>query len=67
MSSAPTRRGAGRDAHDPQLGPPLCLDCYHHDHQVVWNAFSGEPWRRFRRPLPRRAATSDGTPRVHAG
>ncbi|WP_329005697.1 hypothetical protein OHA18_20155 [Kribbella sp. NBC_00709] len=28
------------------LGTPLCLDCYDHDHQVVWNALSGELWRR---------------------
>jgi hypothetical protein len=31
---------------DPVLGQPLCLDCYDHDHQVVWNAMSGELWRR---------------------
>ncbi|NEA37560.1 replication initiator [Streptomyces sp. SID13031] len=28
------------------LGTPFCLDCYDHDHQVVWNALSGELWRR---------------------
>jgi hypothetical protein len=28
------------------LGTPLCVDCYDHDHQVVWNAFAGELWRR---------------------
>ncbi|HEV7755966.1 MAG TPA: replication initiator [Mycobacteriales bacterium] len=28
------------------LGTPLCLDCYDHDHQVVWNCFAGELWRR---------------------
>jgi hypothetical protein len=28
------------------LGRPLCLDCYDHDHQVVWNAYAGELWRR---------------------
>jgi hypothetical protein len=28
------------------LGQPLCLDCYHHDHQVVWNHQAGELWRR---------------------
>jgi hypothetical protein len=33
-------------AGDPALGRPLCLDCYQHDHQVVWNAMSGELWRR---------------------
>ncbi|MEV8376730.1 replication initiator [Kribbella sp. NPDC056861] len=28
------------------LGTPFCLDCYDHNHQVVWNALSGELWRR---------------------
>ena len=28
------------------LGTPLCPDCYDHDHQVVWNCFAGELWRR---------------------
>jgi hypothetical protein len=28
------------------LGTPLCLDCYDHAHQVVWNCFAGELWRR---------------------
>ena len=28
------------------LGTPLCLDCYDHDHQVVWIVLSGELWRR---------------------
>jgi hypothetical protein len=31
---------------DPAVGRPLCLDCYDHTHQVVWNAFAGELWRR---------------------
>jgi hypothetical protein len=34
------------DADDPQRGRPLCLDCYDHDHQTVWNAYAGELWRR---------------------
>jgi hypothetical protein len=28
------------------LGLPLCLDCYDHPGQVVWNAHAGELWRR---------------------
>jgi hypothetical protein len=28
------------------LGLPLCLDCYDHAGQVVWNASVGELWRR---------------------
>lgn len=31
---------------DGSLGRPLCLDCYDHDAQVVWNVMSGELWRR---------------------
>jgi len=34
------------DAEDPRRGRPLCLDCYHHQHQAVWNAWAGELWRR---------------------
>ncbi len=41
------------------LGTPLCLDCYDHDAQVVWNLEAGELWRRTRiailRFLQRRA------------
>jgi hypothetical protein len=38
-----------RDRHiedDPIVGTPLCLDCYDHEHQVVWNGYAGELWRR---------------------
>ncbi|WP_189207154.1 replication initiator [Couchioplanes azureus] len=31
---------------DPALGTPLCLDCYDHDAQVVWNHEAPELWRR---------------------
>jgi hypothetical protein len=31
---------------DARLGTPLCLDCYDHDAQVVWNLEAGELWRR---------------------
>jgi hypothetical protein len=31
---------------DPSLGTPLCLDCYDHPAQVVWNLHAGELWRR---------------------
>ena len=32
---------------------PLCLDCYDHAHQVVWNLHAGEPWRRTRIAIER--------------
>jgi len=31
---------------DPRLGTPLCLDCYDHAAQVVWNNQAAELWRR---------------------
>jgi hypothetical protein len=37
---------ARHDPDDRSLGTPLCLDCYDHDAQVVWNLASGELWRR---------------------
>ncbi|MGW5080098.1 replication initiator [Micromonospora echinospora] len=44
---------ARHDANDPRLGQPLCLDCYDHGHQVVWNYFSGELWRRTKQAIER--------------
>jgi hypothetical protein len=38
------------------LGQPLCLDCYDHQHQVVWNHAAGELWRRTRITLDRAIA-----------
>jgi hypothetical protein len=37
---------ARHELDDPQLGHPLCLDCYDHAAQVVWNNQAGELWRR---------------------
>ena len=31
---------------DRRLGTPLCLDCYDHQAQAVWNLAAGELWRR---------------------
>jgi len=31
---------------DLRLGQPLCLDCYDHTHQVVWNLYSASLWHR---------------------
>src|SRR5690348_5111976 len=43
----------------------MCLDCYDHNHQVVWNLRAGELWRRttiaIRRYL-RRLARQRGVP-----
>ncbi|GIE90877.1 replication initiator [Actinoplanes regularis] len=40
-------------ADDPALGRPLCLDCYDHDHHVVWNLFSTELWHRTKQAADR--------------
>ena len=55
---------------DPNLGRPLCLDCYDHAHQVVWNAFVGELWRRTKQAIERHLATlarHRGIPTVAVG
>jgi hypothetical protein len=31
---------------DPELGLPLCPDCYDYDRHAVWNAWASELWRR---------------------
>lgn len=33
---------------DPQLGTPLCPDCYDYMAAVLWNAHAGQLWKRFR-------------------
>jgi len=38
---------------DTILGRPLCLECYDHDHQVVWNLYAGELWRRTKQAAER--------------
>jgi hypothetical protein len=40
------------------LGQPLCLDCYDHPGQVVWNRHSGELWRRTTIAITRHIAKS---------
>ncbi|WP_431883813.1 replication initiator [Micromonospora gifhornensis] len=52
---------------DAVLGRPLCLDCYDHDHQVVFNLFSGELWHRTKQAAERwlaKLARRRGIPRV---
>ncbi|NJP96623.1 replication initiation protein [Nonomuraea sp. FMUSA5-5] len=47
-------------ADDPQLGEPLCPDCYDYDGSVLFNAISPELWRRFTLALRRRFARLNG-------
>ncbi|MGS2616568.1 replication initiator [Micromonospora sp. LZ34] len=58
---------ARHEPSDAVLGQPLCLDCYDHDHQVVWNLFSGELWHRTKQAAERhlaKLARRRGIPRV---
>ena len=56
------------DQDEAGLGLPLCLDCYDHSGQVVWNAHVGELWRRtvigIRRELARVARAHGTTVRL---
>jgi hypothetical protein len=55
------------NATDQRIGQPLCLDCYDHDHHVVWNNQTGELWRRTKQAIERHlnhTARSRGLPRV---
>jgi hypothetical protein len=52
---------------DSNLGIPVCLDCYDHDAQAVWNIAAGELWRRTTIAVNRyirRLARSRGVPDV---
>ncbi len=52
-------------AADACLGQPLCLDCYDHDHQVVFNAYAPVLWTRTMIALTRatkRLAHTAGVP-----
>ncbi|SCE67281.1 hypothetical protein GA0070607_0220 [Micromonospora coriariae] len=60
--------GARHESGDQVLGQPLCLNCYDHTHQVVWNLFSGELWHRTKQAAERhlaKVARRRGIPRVH--
>jgi hypothetical protein len=58
---------AGHETTDSRLGTPLCLDCYDHDAQAVWNVSAGELWRRTTIAINRymqRLATARGIPDI---
>src|SRR3954451_22273688 len=46
---------------DPQLGEPLCAECFDYEHAVLWNALAPELWRRTAIQLPRELARLRGT------
>lgn len=43
----PTSCMAAHGEDDPQVGQPLCADCYDSGSQVVWQWWAPELWRRF--------------------
>jgi len=45
---------------DPRLGRALCPDCYDYQAAVLFNAHSGDLWRRFTTYLPRHLARLTG-------
>jgi hypothetical protein len=63
----PTVCFARHEPGDEALGKPLCLDCYDHSHQVVWNLFSGKLWHRTKDAIERhlqQRAKQRGIPHV---
>ena len=48
---------------DPDLGTPLCPECYDYEGQVAFNWYAPELWRRFTISLHRRLAEQLGVPR----
>lgn len=59
----PTGCLARHDVDDPQLGQPLCEECYDYDSHVVWQWWAPTLFRRFTTLLKRRVATHLGVPR----
>lgn len=47
---------------DPELGQPLCRDCYDYDSHVVWQWWAPDLWRRFTIALRRLVAKTLGIP-----
>jgi len=45
---------------DPRLGQPMCADCYDYEAAVLFNAYTGDLWRRFTTYLPRHLARLAG-------
>jgi hypothetical protein len=61
---------ARHETSDERLGKPICLDCYNHEHHVVWNRYAGELWRRTKQAIDRNLSTiakRRGIPRVVIG
>ncbi len=47
---------ARHETSDPQLGKPICADCYDYGMHAVWNNAAGELWRRTKQAIERHLA-----------
>jgi hypothetical protein len=56
--------GVRHEEGDPQIGQPVCVDCYNYRGAVLWNAHAGELWRRFTQALPATFARLFGVSRA---
>ena len=52
-TAAPPPASPATAATTPQLGQPLCPDCYDYPAHVVWNNQAGELWRRTKQAIER--------------
>lgn len=52
----PTACFSRHEPDDPELGQPLCRDCYDYDSHIVWQWWAPELWRRFTITLKRHLA-----------
>ncbi|MFD9796042.1 replication initiator [Streptomyces sp. NPDC059070] len=57
--------GAVHNADAPQVGQPLCADCYDYPAHALWHAHAGLLWDRFTRDVRRCLATSAGLVQSH--
>jgi hypothetical protein len=50
---------------DPELGTPICADCYDYQRAAIFNALAGDLWRRTTIALRRELARALGIPARH--
>jgi hypothetical protein len=73
VSAARCRHGRPRacfevhEPDDPELGQPMCPDCYDYESHVLWQWWAPELWRRFTIALKRRLAQLLGADLDHLG